>query len=129
LVLYGEEEIITVFYVISKFLYFLYWIFDNLSVAAKIKLFRLDWRKFHKIGLKIRFIALIVSILTFAYQMKFKEMSEKDRDSNILKAAKNIFDLFPAGKDSGFLSNTFGERVTSIGGLTSALISTYESYQ
>lgn len=72
LIFYGEEEISTLFKILSKLLYFFYWIFDNLSVAAKIKLFKLNWKKFHQIGLKLRFMALIVSIFTFVYQIKYK---------------------------------------------------------
>jgi len=45
-----------------------------------------------------------------------------------LKAAKNLFDLLPAGKDSGFISASIGERVVSVGGFISALISTYQIY-
>jgi hypothetical protein len=110
-------------------LYFFYWAFDNLSVAGKVKLFQLDWKKYHRIGLRIRFAALIVSLLTFAYQAAFKHMTSKEKRNYSLKAAKNIFDLLPAGKDSGFLGNLLGERVTSVGGLTSALISTYMIYE
>lgn len=77
LVFYGEEELTTLFQVISKALYFFYWAFDNLSVAAKVKLFQLDWQKFHRIGLKIRFVALLVSLVSFAYQTVYKPLGPK----------------------------------------------------
>ena len=125
---YGEEELTTLFQIISKFLYFLYWAFDNVSVAAKVKIFRLDWQKYHRIGLKIRFVALIVSLLSFVYQSRCKPLNPKDHRNCRLKAAKNLFDLLPAGKDSRFLGNCLGERVISVCGLTSALISTYQIY-
>lgn len=131
LVFYGEEELATLFHIISKFLYLLYWAFDNISVAAKINLLQLDWKGLHRIGLKIRFIALLVSLATFAYEIRFagrvagKEW--KEHKSGILKAAKNMFDLLPAGKDSGMLG-VVGERAACLGGLTSALISTYQIY-
>lgn len=128
LVFYGEEEPTTLFQIISKLLYFFYWAFDNVSVAAKVKLLQLDWQKYHRIGLKIRFVALIVSLLTFVYQTQCKPMNAKDHRSCTLKAAKNVFDLLPAGKDSGFLGKGLGERMISVGGLTSALISTYQIY-
>lgn len=119
---------ITLFQIISKLLYFFYWAFDNLSVAAKIKLFQLDWQKYHRIGLRIRFVALLVSLLTFVYQSALKDMNTKEKRNITLKAAKNFFDLLPAGKDSSFLGSAFGERFVSVGGLTSALISTYQIY-
>jgi hypothetical protein len=108
LIFYGEEELTTLFQVISKLLYFFYWAFDNLSVAAKVKLFQLDWQKYHRIGLKIRFVALLVSLLSFAYQTAYKPLTPKDRRNYTLKAAKNFFDLLPAGKDSGFLWKGLG---------------------
>lgn len=77
LVFYGEEELTTLFQVISKALYFFYWIFDNLSVAGKVKLFRLDWQRLHRIGLKIRFVALLVSLVSFAYQTAYKPLGPK----------------------------------------------------
>jgi len=53
----------------------------------------------------------------------------KEQRFNInLKAAKNVFDLLPAGKDSGILSPSMGEHITAVGGLISALISTYQIY-
>lgn len=99
-----------------------------MSVAAKIKLFQLDWKAWHRVGLKVRFIALLLSIVTFAYELKVKKFNDKDRDNNVLKVAKNVFDLLPAGKDSGIITG-LNEYVTSLGGLTSALISTYQIYQ
>lgn len=128
LAFYGEEELITLLHIISKFLYFIYWAIDNMSVAAKIKLFQLDWKAWHRVGLKVRFIALLLSIVTFAYELKVKKFNDKDRDNNVLKVAKNVFDLLPAGKDSGIITG-LNEYVTSLGGLTSALISTYQIYQ
>ncbi len=98
-------------------------------MAAKIKILQLDWKKIHRIGVKIRFAALTVSILTFIYEIQFKKLDEKSRKNSMLKAAKNIFDLLPAGKDSGLFGDVFGEKLTSIGGLTSALISTYQTYE
>lgn len=72
LAFYGEEELTTLLHIISKFLYFIYWAIDNLSVAAKIKLFQLDWKAWHRVGLKVRFAALLLSILTFVYELKVK---------------------------------------------------------
>lgn len=93
------------FHIVSKFLYFLYWIIDNISVAAKIKLFKLDWQKYHQIGLKIRFTALLLSVLTFFYEIGVKNPSKNEKQTFYLKLYKNLFDLLPAGKDSGLLNS------------------------
>lgn len=109
-------------------MYFFYWILDNISVAARVKLFNLDHQKYHKIGLRIRFAALILSIAVFLYEVQFKKATKQQTLNNKLKMAKNLFDLLPAGKDSGILSASIGEHVTAFGGLISALISTYQIY-
>lgn len=97
-------------------------------MAARVKLFNLDHQKYHKIGLKIRFVALLLSLAIFLYEVQFKKVTKEQKLNINLKAAKNLFDLLPAGKDSGILSPKMGEHVTAMGGLISALISTYQIY-
>lgn len=127
LVFYGEEELLTLFHIATKSLYFFYWVFDNISIAAKVKLFNLDSQRYHRVGVRIRLAALLLSVAVYFYEIRYKNHTPEQRQSLDLKAAKNFFDLFPAGKDSG-LAVGLGERVASIGGLVSALISTYQIY-
>ena len=51
-------------------LYFLYWLLDNLSVAAKVKLLQFKWQYLHSLAIKVRFAALILGILIFFYELK-----------------------------------------------------------
>ena len=90
LVFFGEEELGTLLQLAYRGLYFIYWIIDNLSVAAKIKIFTADWKFLHALGLKIRVLALTVSLTSFAYQMRFKEMSEEQRYMSILKGCRDL---------------------------------------
>lgn len=67
LIFHGREDLDTVLHILVKFGYFLYWFFDNISVAAKLKLFQLDHLKYGRIASSCRLFALLLSILAYAY--------------------------------------------------------------
>jgi len=53
-------------------LYFVYWMLDNISVASKIKVLYFDWKALHRLALKVRFVALMIGVLTFLYELKVR---------------------------------------------------------
>ena len=73
---------------------------DNISVAAMIGIFRLDWLSLHRFSLKVRCVALVISILAFLYN---NAKTEEEKNSTRLKAVRNLTDMLPAFKDSGLI--------------------------
>lgn len=128
LVFYGAEELSTVLHIFSKALYAVYWMLDNLSVAAKVKILTFKWKYLHRLALKVRFFALIVGVLTFCYELKVKGLSGEEKVNKSLKAGKNLFDLLPAAKDSGLFPQVY-ETLAGLGGLVSAVVSTCQIYE
>jgi len=104
--------------------YYFYWILDNISVAAMIGIFKLDWHSLHKFSLKVRCVALVISILAFLYH---EPKTEEEKFSSRLKAIRNLTDLLPVFKDSGLFLH-LNEEIVGFGGLISSLVSTYQIY-
>ena len=71
LVFRGEEGFNTLLQIAYRICYYFYWIVDNLSVAAKIKIFRADWKPIHRWSLIIRCLALLISLFSTFYQLRY----------------------------------------------------------
>ena len=108
----------------SRACYFVYWIIDNLSVVAKIKILSADWKWLHVWSLKVRVFALLIAIVGIFYQVTHIEMDREHRNSVLLWGVRDCLELMPTGKDSK-LFWLVDERAAGVGGLLSSLISTY----
>lgn len=59
-ILFNEDENLTnLLQLLSRASYFFYWAFDNVSILAKIKLFRMNYEKFYRIGYSFWFAGLV----------------------------------------------------------------------
>ena len=124
LAFYGEEGVSTILQIAYRLCYFIYWILDNISIAAKIRVFTFDWKVMHRISLKVRCVALLISLSAYLYQ---QPTSPEAAATARLKAYRNVFDLLPSLKDSG-LGEGINEKLAGVGGLISSLISTYQIF-
>lgn len=113
----------TVLQILYHLCYFVYWIVDNLTIAAKVKIIRINWKPLHALSLKIRCLALIVSLTTFLNSLQ-EGIPEEQKGNAWIKAGRDILDLFPASKDAQLFSS-LDEKIVSIGGLASSLLSSY----
>ncbi len=69
LLFFGEMDTKTILLMAYHFCYFLYWIVDNLAITAKVKILRSSWHPLHALSLKVRFVALMVSLATFVHSL------------------------------------------------------------
>ena len=102
----------------------IYWIVDNLSVIAKVKILSANWKMLHVLSLRIRFVAMTISLISSIYHIKCKEMGKNEKKNTVLKIARDLTDYMPISKDSTLLW-WVDERVAAIGGILASLISTY----
>jgi hypothetical protein len=71
-ILFNEDESLTnLLQLLSRACYFFYWAFDNVSILAKIKLFRLDYEKLYKIGYGFWFSALAFNNIGLMIELFF----------------------------------------------------------
>lgn len=135
--------------VLSKIGYLFYWFFDNLSILTKLKLINLDLAQQSKLAATAWFIGGFIGVIKGLVDLnvllveKNKLAGEENKikeqmsiDSKILKCYLGIMgkigDLFPAGNASGIAvmlyGKNFSEYLVGLGGLTSALITLYNSW-
>lgn len=130
---------------LSKFGYFFYWLFDNLSILTKLKLINLDLDKQTKLAASFWFIGALLAILKLlidlnklltAKQNQDPTKIDKSLDIKILNCYLNIIskvgDLFPSGQVSGIalkvLGRPFSETSVGFGGLVAAIIALKNSW-
>ena len=121
---YGEEGFGTIMQLTYRTCYMIYWIIDNLSVIAKIKILSANWKLLQVLSLRIRFVAMTISLISNVYHLRCKNLSEKDKKNTVLKMVRDVADYMPIGKDSTLLW-WVDERAAGVGGMLAALISTY----
>ena len=134
----------------SKIFFFFYWFFDNLSILSVVKLLKRNPEKDQIIASAFWFMGLtsyvtIYLIETFSTKkynkvQKSRELSpskfaikiKSEKTDSLLNVIKYSFDLLPAGKDSLIWEKLFKirlpEELAGLGGLSSAIIASYQAY-
>lgn len=153
-----EDEFAFYFNILNRLGFLGYWFFDNLQILSKVNFLKLDPKKNAKIGAIFWFFALIFALvlevrnlIRVSHQQIQLEKDlanckeeELDVTKNRLKALKqkkkgivlNIIkflgDLIPASQGSEIAPNllkiNFNDGWVGIGGLISALITSYQLY-
>lgn len=118
-----------VFRVLGQVCFFFYWFFDNISIACKVKMMRGDSAKNNVIAGVFWLASLLISIPVLLLESS-SNPDKKEAQNQLINAVKYAFDLLPAAKESQLLAHLFNyqisQRMQGIGGLVSALISTYQ---
>ena len=141
--------------VITRLGFLLYWFFDNISILSTIKVLKRDPKQFGKYGMTFWFIALVSTLVltlrdlykTHAALNYFKsqsELSSEEQDSAarvrdyskkryelLLNLIKTLGDIIPAGQGSEILPKiglSFTDSTVGLGGLVSAIITSYQLY-
>jgi hypothetical protein len=80
--------------------YFIYWILDNITVVTKVKIFSGNWKAMHALSLKIRCLALCISLTYFFFSLRTNNLNRGQKVIACLKGGRDILDLLPASKDA-----------------------------
>lgn len=76
MIFHGNDDLGNFLRIISRFFYFWYWAFDNISVAAQIKFLPFNNFKINQIALYIRACGILFSILAYFYELRNKHYSQ-----------------------------------------------------
>lgn len=152
-----EDEVELGLNIANRLAFLLYWFFDNLNILASIKFIKRDPKQFAKLGATFWFIALIAGLISYVRQLltllsdeartlKAKPENEADKAPRaeklskinrlksevILNIVKSLGDLIPAMSGAEIpqklFKRTFNDGWIGIGGLISAVITSYQLY-
>ena len=153
-----EDEFAFYFNVLNRLCFLGYWFFDNLQILSKINFLKLDAKKNAQIGSLFWFFALIFSLILDLRNLikisheqiqienylancredevdgrknQLKVLKQKKKDV-VLNIIKYLGDLIPASQGSEIapklLKINFNDGIIGLGGLVSALITSYQLY-
>jgi len=154
----GDDEVELGLNIANRVAFLLYWFFDNLNILSTIKFMRRDPKPYAKLGSTFWFIALIAQLIQSIRQffismeeekrirkgLNTAESTERDllkerlkkmhagRKDIYLTIAKTLGDMVPAAAGAELpqkiLKKTFNDGFIGIGGLISAVITSYQLY-
>lgn len=149
----GLDTVATILQLLARSSFFIYWIFDNLTILSKIKVLKFEAKSWSRPGMTCWFIGILFSLLllirnllgSFAQESalrsfaKTPETNEKidkllaARKILYLNILKNLGDLMPAATGSEIpqrlIGRGFPERWCGLGGMLSSAISVYQTWQ
>lgn len=133
--------------------FFIYWIFDNLSILSKIRVLQVDAKTWSKPGMTAWMIGILFSLVmlvrnllnSYAQESQLRSAPSKGAETTekldkllaarkvtILNILKNLGDFMPASTGSEIPKRLFGrgfsERWCGFGGALSAAISCYQAW-